>query len=120
MVSATSASLIGAPKCQSCGAILPPAACTPSITAFQPASDASPWKRGMFGLFTETARSTPTPSETISPTSAAARRHRARHRRHDDAVREMEALEGEGLEQGVGGHVGSVVETGVRPATATD
>ncbi len=63
-----------APTCQSCGAIRPPAACTASITRFQPASSASPWNFGMFGSFSEAGRATPVPSETIRPTPAAARR----------------------------------------------
>ena len=46
----------------------------PSITCFQAASSLSPWNRGTFLSLSEAGRSTPTPSETISPTWAAARR----------------------------------------------
>ena len=63
-----------APTCQSCGAITPPAAWTSSITRFHADNSFSPWKRGMFGSFSEAGRSTPVPSETIRPTWPSARR----------------------------------------------
>ncbi len=63
-----------APTCQSWGAMTPPLACTSSITRFQPARASSPQNRGTLGSLLEAGRSTTVPSDTISPTSAAARR----------------------------------------------
>lgn len=46
------------PTCHSCGMIAPPARCTESATFFQPASAASPWKRGTLSLVPADAWST--------------------------------------------------------------
>ena len=107
-----------APTCHSCGAIRPPAACTASITPFQAASSASPWKRGMFGIVERGgagdagALGDDQPDLGLGAAGVvggdlgggdAARRLRAGHGGHDDAVGQIQALEVEGLEQGVGG-----------------
>ncbi|GAA4960280.1 hypothetical protein GCM10023238_29170 [Streptomyces heliomycini] len=62
------------PMCQSCGTIVPPAACTASATFAQPASCSSPWNRGTRSLCPADSCPTYVPSVTISPTPAAARR----------------------------------------------
>ncbi len=62
------------PVCQICGPMSPPAACTAFATSPQPASAASPWKKGMPGMLREAGRSITVPSVRIRPTPPSARR----------------------------------------------
>ncbi len=62
------------PTCQSWGAMIPPAACTSSMTCFQTSSESCPQNLGTLGSLAEADRWITVPSDTISPTSAPARR----------------------------------------------